>query len=116
MAAKPKRKAKAKRAPARRKAKPKTKRKYWSAGVMQRSDALDLESNVFTWRDPKRIARSLKQSAERSQRRKAGPYQSAMSMLNFYLNRAGRNLPAERKRVLDQAKVELRRLFGRDRS
>ncbi len=114
MAAKPKRKAKAKRAPAKRKGEPKRKRKYWSAGVMQRSDALDLERNVFTWPDPKRIARSLKQSAERSQRRKAGPFQSAMSMLNFYLNRAGRNLPAERKRVLEQAKIELRRLFGRE--
>lgn len=81
---------------------------------MQRSDALDLKSRVFTWRDPTRIARSLKQSAEHSKRRKAGPYQSAMSMLNFYLNRGGRNLPAERKRVLTRAKAELRRLFGRD--
>src|SRR5258707_10543244 len=100
--------AKAKRAAA------KTKRRYWSGEVTRHSDALDLAARVFTWRDPKRIARSLKQSAERSRRRKAGPYQSAMSMLNFYLNRGGRNLPATRKRVLDQAKSELRRLFGRE--
>ena len=100
--------AKAKRAAA------KTKPRYWSGEVTRHSDALDLTSRVFTWRDPKRIARSLKQSAERSKRRKAGPFQSAMSMLNFYLNRGGRNLPAERKRVLDQAKTELRRLFGRE--
>jgi hemerythrin-like domain-containing protein len=88
-------------------------RKYWSGEVTRQSDALDLERNVFTWRDPKRIARSLKRSAERSRRRKAGPYQSAMSMLNFYINRAGRHLPAERKRVLERAKDELRHLFGR---
>ncbi len=99
----------AKRAPAKT-----DKRRYWSGAVTRHSDALDLKSRVFTWRDPKRIARSLKQSAERSRRRKAGPFQSAMSMLNFYLNRGGRNLPAERKRVLDQAKTELRRLFGRE--
>ncbi|HEX7968658.1 MAG TPA: DUF3175 domain-containing protein [Stellaceae bacterium] len=95
----------AKRTPARRK---------WSGEVMRSSNALDLEHRAFTWRDPKRIARSLKQSAERSTRRKAGPYQSAMSMLNFYINRGGRNLPAERMRVLNQAKTELRRLFGRE--
>ncbi len=89
-------------------------KRKWSAEVMRRSDALDLEQRAFTWRDPKRIARSLKQSAERSTRRKAGPYQSAMSMLNFYINRAGRNLPAERRRVLERAKDELRRLFGRE--
>lgn len=81
---------------------------------MRRSDALDLQRRAFTWRDPRRIARSLKQSAERSTRRKAAPYQSAMSMLNFYINRAGRNLPAERKRVLERAKAELRQLFGRE--
>ena len=105
--------ARAKRAPARRKAQSQAPRK-WSAKVMQKSDALDLKSRLFTWRDPKRIARSLKQSAEHSNRRKAGPYQSAMSMLNFYLNRGGRNLPADRKRVLNRAKTELRRLFGRE--
>jgi Protein of unknown function (DUF3175) len=87
-------------------------RKYWSARVTQESNALDLTPTVFTWRDPKRIARSLKRSAERSERRKARPYQSAMSMLTFYLNRAGRNLTTERKRVLNQAKIELRRLYG----
>jgi hypothetical protein len=114
MAAKRKTTAKAKRAPAKRAAKRAAERKYWSAKVMQRSDALDLKSRIFTARDPKRIARSLKRSAEHSTRRKAGPYQSAMSMLNFYLNRGGRNLPAERKRVLGKAKVELRRLFGRE--
>ncbi len=91
----------------------KTGVKKWSAKVMQRSDALDLQPHAFTFKDPKRIAASLKRSAERSKRRKAGPFQSAMSMLNFYLNRGGRNLPAERKRVLGRAKDELRRLFGR---
>jgi Protein of unknown function (DUF3175) len=88
--------------------------KYWSARVAKESNALDLERRCFALRDPKRIAQSLKRSAERSRRRKAGPFQSAMSMLNFYINRAGRNLPAARKRVLDQAKVELRRLYDRD--
>jgi hypothetical protein len=86
---------------------------YWSAEITHHSNALDLEHNVFTWRDPKRIARSLKSSAEASERRKANPYQSAMSMLNFYINRAGKSLSRERKQVLDQAKIELRRLFGR---
>jgi len=86
--------------------------KYWSAEVTSNSDALDLQNRVFTWRDPKRIARSLKSSAEGSERRKASPYQAAMSMLNFYINRAGKNLSRERRRVLDQAKIELRRLFG----
>jgi Protein of unknown function (DUF3175) len=87
--------------------------KYWSGRVTRESDALDLEPGVFTKDDPERIARSLKHSAERSNRRKAGPYQSAMSMLNFYINRAGGNLPDERRRVLSQAKDALRRLFGR---
>src|SRR5690348_11393456 len=87
--------------------------KYWSADVTRNSDALDLEHRVFTWRDPKRIARSLKSSAETSKRRKAGPYQAAMSMLNFHINRSGKNLSQERRRVLDRAKVELRRMFGR---
>ena len=85
----------------------------WSAQVTQRSDAMDLESKVFAQRDPKRIARSLKRSAERSKRRKGTPLQSAMSMLNFYINRAGRNLPAAQKKKLTAAKDELRRLFGR---
>lgn len=97
------------------KAKSNTKRTAkWSATVTQKSNALDLEQRAFTFRDPKRIARSLKQSAERSKRRKGSPLQSSMSMLNFYINRAGRNLPASRKRVLEQAKDELRHLFDRD--
>lgn len=88
--------------------------KYWSGRVTRESDALDLEPGVFAEDDPERIARSLKRSAEASRRRKAGAYQSAMSMLNFYINRAGRNLPDERRRVLSQAKQVLRRLFGRE--
>jgi hypothetical protein len=99
--------------PAKRAGNPPARRQYWSADVMRKSNALDIEPSTFTWRDPKRIARSLKRSAELSRRRKAGPYQSAMSMLNFYINRAGRGLTAERKRVLAQAKLELRRLFDR---
>uniref|UniRef100_A0A831Z0R4 DUF3175 domain-containing protein n=1 Tax=candidate division WWE3 bacterium TaxID=2053526 RepID=A0A831Z0R4_UNCKA len=89
------------------------KKKYWSGEVTQKSNALDLEEGVFTWDDPKKIALSLKRSAESSRRRKAPPFQSAMSMLNFYINRAGRNLPPERLAVLDRAKAELRRAFGR---
>ena len=89
------------------------KTKRWSAEVMAKSDALDLTPTVFKWKDPKRIARSLKRSAELSHRRKAGPFQSAMSMLNFYINRAGRNLSASRKGVLERAKTELRRLYDR---
>jgi hypothetical protein len=85
----------------------------WSQNVTRHSNALDLERGVFTWSDPKRIARSLKRSAEASTRRKAGPYQSAMSMLNFYINRAGRGLSEQQKRVLEQAKAELRLLFGK---
>ena len=90
-----------------------TRGRRWSARVTQRSDALDLENKVFVQKDPKRIARSLKRSAERSRRRKGSPLQSAMSMLNFYINRAGRNLPAAQKKKLAAAKGELRRLFGR---
>jgi hypothetical protein len=85
----------------------------WSAEVTARSNALDLERSVFTWKDPRRIAASLKRSAERSRRRKGTPYQSAMSMLTFYINRAGANLSASQKRVLEQAKQELRKQFGR---
>lgn len=79
----------------------------------ERSDVLDLEDRVFTSNDPKRIARSLKRSALNSTRRKSSPFRSAMSMLNFYINRAGANLPLERKRILEQAKIELRKLFKR---
>ncbi|MET3899191.1 hypothetical protein ABIB57_003146 [Devosia sp. UYZn731] len=88
--------------------------KKWSQDVTEHSDAMDLEEGVFEGHDPKAIARSLKHSAEASHRRKSEPYQSAMSMLTFYMNRAGRNLPASQKKVLDDAKDELRKLFGRD--
>lgn len=101
----------AKRKSAARKTAKKTRR--WSARVTQRSDALDLESKVFRSRDARCIALSLKRSAERSRRRKATPYQSAMSMLNFYINRAGKTLPARDKRLLQRAKGELRAVFGR---
>jgi len=85
--------------------------RYWSQDVTRTSNALDLEPGVFTWNDPARIAQSLKHSAEISARRKGTPLQSAMSMLNFYINRAGRGLPDERRRVLERAKAELRRAF-----
>ncbi|HWE71791.1 MAG TPA: DUF3175 domain-containing protein [Stellaceae bacterium] len=85
----------------------------WSNRITHESNALDLKHRVFTWRDPKRIARSLKRSAEHSRRRKGSAYQSAMSMLNFYINRAGRTLPTERRSVLSRAKVELRRICDR---
>jgi Protein of unknown function (DUF3175) len=86
----------------------------WSAQVTRESDALDLDRGVFTRRDPKAIAASLKRSAQRSRRRKADPYRSALSMLTFYINRAGKNLPAGRRRTLQRAKSELRKQFGRD--
>jgi hypothetical protein len=85
----------------------------WSQRVTSTSNALDLEPGVFTWSDPRRIAQSLKRSAEASRRRKAAPFRSAMSMLNFYINRAGRGLSEKQKQILTQAKVELRRIFGR---
>jgi hypothetical protein len=88
--------------------------RYWSGRVTRESDALDLEGGVFTWKDPRRIAASLKRSAEESHRRKADPYRSALSMLVFYINRAGKNLPATRRRTLERAKTELRRQFGRE--
>ena len=90
------------------------RKRRWSAAVTRKSDALDLESAVFKLADPRRIARSLKRSAERSHRRKASPYRSAMSMLTFYINRAGRNLPADRRKKLEAAKHSLRRLFHRE--
>lgn len=86
----------------------------WSARVTRESNALDLEEGVFTWKDPRRIALSLKRSADRSTRRKAPPLRSAMSMLVFYINRAGTHLPDGQRRVLEQAKVELRKAFGAD--
>jgi len=86
----------------------------WSARVTKESDALDLKGGVFKLRDPKQIAASLKRSAERSHRRKSNPYRSALSMLTFYINRAGKNLPASRRKTLQRAKIELRKQFGRD--
>ena len=88
-------------------------RKCWSQHVTETSDALSLESEVFTLDDPGMIARSLSESAEESNRRKAGPFRSAMSMLTFYINRAGKNLPERRKKVLEKANDELRRLYGK---
>ena len=85
--------------------------KKWSNYVTKHSNALDLEEGVFTWKNPTKIAKSLKKSALESTRRKAPPFQSAMSMLNFYINRAGKNLKPARKKILEQAKIELRKLF-----
>jgi hypothetical protein len=117
------RKTAARRRPARSKTAGKTRRKApakrpssrrWSQRVTQESDALDLKRGVFTLRDPKRIAASLKRSAERSSRRKTGAYRSALSMLTFYINRAGRTLPKTQRERLNRAKVELKRQFGRE--
>jgi len=99
---------------ARRKSSRRSSGRRWSARVTRESDALDLQGGVFKLRDPKRIAASLKRSAERSHRRKSNPYRSALSMLTFYVNRAGKNLPASRRKTLQRAKVELRKQFGRD--
>jgi len=88
-------------------------KKKWSAHVMQTSDALDLKAKIFKSKDPARIAASLKRSAERSRRRKGTPFQSAMSMLNFYINRAGKNLTKAQKAPLEKAKNKLRILFHR---
>ena len=104
----------ARRKTARRKTVRRKGTRYWSGRVTRESDALDLEGGVFKGRDPKRIAASLKRSAERSRRRKSDPYRSAISMLTFYINRAGKNLPASRRRTLEKAKTELRRQFGRE--
>lgn len=91
------------------------KREQWSQRVTETSNALDLEPGVFTLPDPRQIAQSLKDSAERSLRRKADPFRSAMSMLNFYINRAGRKLPAVQRARLEVAKDELRALFDKPR-
>lgn len=88
--------------------------KKWSQKVTESSDAMDLEEGVFEKNDAKEIAKSVKRSAEKSDRRKAEPFQSAMSMLTFYVNRAGKNLSAERRKVLEKAKDELRELYGRE--
>jgi hypothetical protein len=90
-------------------------RKRWSARVTRESNALDLEARVFSGRSPRRIARSLKRSADRSRRRRSSPFRSAMSMLVFYINRAGKKLGPERRRVLESAKDELRNLYARPR-
>lgn len=87
--------------------------KKWSGKVTRESHALALDNGVFTWKDPAKIASSLKHSAETSKDRKAEPYQSAVSMLNFYINRAGKNLPAEQKKILNDAKGELKKQFNR---
>ena len=94
--------------------KAKSGKKKWSRRVTETSDALTLDEGVFSRRDPRSIARSLRASAERSKRRKSDPYRSAMSMLTFYVNRAGTNMSATRKRTLENAKKELRKLYGKD--
>lgn len=91
------------------------KPRRWSQHVTETSDALDIDRGTFAQDDPKAIARELKRDAERSHRRKSSPYRSAMSMLTFYINRAGRKLPARRKKTLEAAKAELRKAFGVDR-
>jgi len=96
-----------------RTAKKSSKSRQWSSAVTRRSNALDLQPKVFRSPDPRRIALSLKRSSQASKRRKGTPYQSAMSMLNFYINRAGKSLPQKQKRVLERAKDELRDVFGR---
>lgn len=87
--------------------------KKWSGKITQTSNALDIEEGVFALKSPQEIARSLKRSAESSTRRKAQPFPSAMSMLNFYINRAGKNLPIATRKRLEKAKEELRKLYGR---
>ena len=89
------------------------RKRRWSAGVTNHSNALDLKNGVFKLKDPEKIAESLKQSAEESHRRKGSPFQSAMSMLNFYENRAGKNLSKRQRGPLEKAKNKLRKLFGR---
>jgi hypothetical protein len=101
--------------PARRSSSPKrASPKRWSQRVTEESDALDLQQGVFTLRDPKQIAASLKRSAEQSSRRRAGAYRSALSMLTFYINRAGKTLPKTQRDRLQRAKTELKRQFGRE--
>jgi hypothetical protein len=97
-----------------KRSRPKASPKRWSQAVTEHSDALDLEHGVFTIKDPKEIAASLKRSAEASTRRKADPFRSAMSMLVFYINRAGKNLKAADRARLEKAKHELRKAFGKN--
>ena len=94
---------------------PKKKLERWSREVTETSNALDLEPGVFSWKNPRKIAESLQWSADHSDRRKASPFASAMAMLNFYLNRAGKKLPLEQREILERAKEELRELYGRPR-
>ena len=98
---------------ARRKRKTAAKKTRWSGAVTRRSNALDLKKKIFTSGNPDTIAASLKRSAEHSRRRKSTPYRSAMSMLTFYINRAGKDLPAKQKRILERAKDALRKKFGK---
>ena len=100
--------------PKKKSAKKSALKKKWSKKVTETSNALDLKSKIFTKDDPHAIALSLKRSAERSKRKKGTPYQSAMSMLNFYINRAGKNLPGKQQQVLEKAKDKLRVIFQRD--
>ena len=97
-----------------RKATRKSSPKRWSQRVTRESDALDLKHGVFKQTSVKKIAASLKRSAERSKRRKSGAYRSALSMLTFYINRAGKGLPKTQRERLERAKVELKREFGRE--
>lgn len=96
--------------------KTKSSKRKWSAAVTKNSNALDLKKGVFTLNDPKKIAASLKDSARHSHRRKGTPFQSAMSMLTFYINRDGKNLPEKQKQILEKAKDELRIAFGKEKS
>lgn len=92
-----------------------SRKKKWSQEVTENSDALDLEGGVFKSDDPHEVAVSLKHSAEKSKRRKSSPFRSAMSMLTFYINRAGKDLPKRQRETLEQAKDELRKEFGKSR-
>ena len=96
------------------KSKPHIETKHWTGKVTHESNALDLEEGVFTWDDPRKIAESLKRSADTSKRRKSSPFRSAMSMLVFYINRAGKNLPEDRRQLLENVKIELRKLYGKN--
>ena len=107
-------KAATKKGAAKKPATKKTAPKKWSKSVTEHSNALDLDKNIFKSKDPKKIAASLKTSSEKSKRRKTGPFQSAMSMINFYENRGGKNISAAQRKILDQSKEELRKLFGRE--
>lgn len=86
---------------------------FWSQQITETSHALDLEPGVFTWSDPRKIALSLKHSADSSQRHKAEPFASAMAMLNFYINRVGKHLSVQQREILEKAKNELRELYGK---